>query len=215
MFGHKDPEDTAQGDLIARARRAAWRARVLGALAATLAVLLIGGGAFVSAQWSAAVSDTCDTWAPVDISIEDLITLKRRKNAWQASMEDDAALVMSDREVNFILRGTTPYELLATFEGDHIRARLTVPLDGGGCLNVTFAGKAHVARRVVTFVPEQLLVGEVDLTPVLGGRSIDLTADQAEGWVDPGVLDALRNAEKVEVKDSAVHIELYDRRKVW
>ena len=215
MFGQKDPEDTAQRDLVARARRATLRARVLGVLAATLVLLLIGGGAFVSAQWSAAVSDTCDTWEPVDIAMENLIALKRRKNAWQASMVDDARLEMSDREVNFILRGTTDYELLATFEGDRIQARITDPLARGGCLNVRFGGRAWVDNRVVYVVPDQITVGEVDLTPLLGGRRLALTPDQAEGWVDPAVLDAVRNAEKIFVEDSTVNVQLYDRRKVW
>jgi hypothetical protein len=213
VLGHTDPQET-KDDLASRARRAAWRGRLLGVLALAHVGVGVGGAAYVSAQWSAAVSDTCETWDPVDISIDELIALKRRKNAWQASMDDHAALPMSDREVNFILHKSMSFELLAEFSGDTIHARVAAPLTNG-CLNVQFDGRAWVDDRVAYFAPDRLIVGELDLSGVFAGRQIAITTDLVDGQVDAGVLNALDNAEKIVVKDSTVHIQLYDRRKVW
>lgn len=194
--------------------RAPWLGRLLGVVAAACVAGLIGGGQWVNTQWTLAQSDTCDVWEPVDITIEELIALKRRKNAWQAAMDDTAWFDMSDTEVNFLLRGMTDYEILASFQGDVVEAHITAP-NPQGCYNVRYRGVAAVHDGVVIVVPETLIVGRLDLTAWVAGRRFSADGPQLTGWVDERVLSALHNAQDVEVVDSRLRMRLFDRRLIW
>lgn len=201
-------------DLAARARRAAWRARLIGLLVVSAVSALIAGGLGANALWRRALSESCAPFARAEITIEDLIALKHRKNAYQASMQDDAYLQMSATEVNVMVQGTIDYDVLFAFEGDTVDAHVTVPT-ARGCYNVHYVGTIDVRDGVATFVPRSLAVGEVDVSGVVGGQTFNLDAALVRGWVDDRVVRALENSAHVEFTESVVRIQLTDRWRMW
>jgi hypothetical protein len=199
-----------------RALVAAWGPRLLGVLAMLVVVVLVGVAVTYNGARQRALSTSCETWEPVDLPIERFIDLKQRKQAYQARADEpDECLWVAADEATALLRDQLQQAVYLTIDGDVVTAILTIPTDGG-CWNVHFRGRLSVDERVATAVPEQLTVGDLDLTGALAGRAVSVVPTSwLTGYLDPKAAKALDNTERVTIRDGRICLRLYDPWQLW
>jgi hypothetical protein len=210
--------DRAREQLLVRAMIAVWRSRIAWVSAAVLLAVAIGGALYVNSLWARTLSDSCETWPPADMSMDEMIAVKERKSEYVAAWSNDpeATLSLSPREVDTLLRGETPFTFDVIADGDVVTGRAAVPVKNG-CYNLHFIGHAEVRDGAVYLSKvQQFRVGDADLTrfvTLIG--TVRLSAKFIDGYVDPRVTHALANTEKLMVQDGSFHLRLHDNDGLW
>ena len=202
MADHRDPSRQAY---VRLALLAVWRSR----LARLAAVAFVASGVALALAatlvYSRVVSETCQDVEIVDISIEDLIALKRRKEAYQIDPFNNE-LGLTGEEVSFLMRGNFEGGARVWFTDGLTEVRATVPREGG-CYNLYFSGDLRVDAGTVNIQPEEMSVGDLDLTPWLAGRVYSL---RPEDFEDPLLIEQLHNTTRIEVRGDQLFIEVHD-----
>jgi hypothetical protein len=216
MSGADAPRAPSRQRLVNEALRAVWRSRVAWVLAAMAVAVAIGGALYVNSLWAKALSPSCAELPPSDLTIEQLISLKARKMDYLRAWSEDrgAAMEMSPDEINTLVRGEIAFGLHVVAEGEQVQARLTIPADPG-CYNVEFRGKVAIEDRQARLWPERLVVGETDLTFVVGGRELALAPANLEGRLDPRLAGMLANTARLTVEDGRFRFRLFDNDAMW
>ena len=169
--------------------------------------LVIGTAYFVSQ----ATSLECEDLEQEDLSIDDIVSLKDRTQAYQREPSSEAWLELSGSEASFLLRDEAEYGLWLRPEGDRLGARVTAPLRGI-CYNIEYEGSLDVEEGTAVLVPERLVVGSLDITPLMGGREYRF---EARDVPDPVLARHLQNTERLEVRDGLLRLRFMDRWSIW
>lgn len=187
-------------------RRALWGALAVGSLAVGIA----GGAAFWA--WGKALSTDCKGIAKADLTMTQLIALKRRLSDYQQHASEAAANIqMSGDEMSFYVSQQLDIRARLAFEGDRLVAKVIVPARNTTCYPVDFTGQVTVSEGVATVTPTSLKVGSLDLSPVAAGLAFEITADQLEGKA--ALL--LANTEDLKVAGDKAYVRLDDPKRVW
>lgn len=175
------------------------------ALATVTVSLVFGVGSYV--LWNRAISEHCASLPDPELSLEEMVALKWRHEAWQRDPQPDASLGLAVRELSFLLQGRFDFDLALEDDSGLAHIRLAIPREDGQCWNVDYLGRIGVKEGVATLRPERVRVGEVDVTP-LAGRQLVYRADDIE---DPEAAAMLRNARRIDWKDGQISVSLHDR----
>ncbi|HHO53766.1 MAG TPA: hypothetical protein ENK18_23560 [Deltaproteobacteria bacterium] len=154
--------------------------------AASLLCLVLGGSLGVSWLWSRALSRECAALEREELSLEEMGAIKRRINAYRRDL--DGALELSGREASFLAREHLRVPGWLGVEADVIHLELRIP-DGRACYNVSFRGRLGVLDGVARLEPDHLVIGRLDLTRLLRGRSIELRGPQVGSISVASLLD--------------------------
>jgi hypothetical protein len=197
-----------------RAFVAAWTQRLLLGGGALLVTALILGALAINRTWSRAFYSQCEPLADAPLEIPQIVDLKQRERAYQASTDDDAMLAVTAYETTALMRGETDASFELEIRGEKAIVHAIMPVEGG-CYDVRYEGTAAIEDRTVIVTPDSLVVGEADLTWWVAGRTFRFDRDDLDGYIEPKALDALDNAERVELRDGQVWLRLYDPWKLW
>lgn len=184
--------------------------------------IAVGAGVGIAVGWQVAMQQSlmsrqCETLDEVDLTVDELVALKRRWKAYIRSEEPDASLVLTTREATFLLRAESDLGLDLTGKAERLEARVTVPADGG-CYNVRFTGGVVVDDGLAVLDVDELVIGGTDLSDLaglggaLGGSRQAISPDDL---VDPHLSEMLANVEHLEVEGGDLHIRFVDPKKVW
>ena len=184
---------------------AVWRSRLARLAAVVVVASAVAVAMAVSLMYSRARSTTCQPVEVVDISIDQLIALKRRKEAYQVDPFNNELALTGD-EISFLLRGSVDFEIRLWFEEGKVRALAAVPREGG-CYNIEFFGRVEVDDGTVIIAPQDVTVGDMDFAPWVAGRVYSLLPEDFE---DPLVVEQLHNTMRVEVRGSQLYIQVDD-----
>lgn len=138
-------------------------------------VVLVAAAAWL---WSLALSDECEELQRADLSIDELVAIKRRVDDYRR--DPTAPLHLSGREASFLLREQWRYPVFVSLGDDRVRVQATVP-DDRGCYNVHFEGRVSVQQGVAAVRASSLVVGRLDLTPWIDGRSFEVRPADLSG----------------------------------
>ena len=198
--------------LLRRARLATWRNRLGLVAVAGLLVGAIGVAVYARGLLQQMRSPTCEAWAPVDLSIDELIQLKRRKEAYQNSADPTAALSVDGPQATALLRETVAFDVRLLVVDDLVDATLVARWDEDDCYNVHYVGHLEVRDGVAFATPENLFIGEIDWSGWVHGWRFEIGPDRVR---DPAVAKALTNTEKLKVDGGQITFRLYDPWALW
>lgn len=191
--------------LIVRAFLIVWQNRLARAAAVLLLVLLIVLPLGASSLFSRLGAPSCQEIEHVDLPIEEVIEMKERKEAYQLDPQE-SFLALSGDELSFLIRDMYDFSARIWFYEGKLRMDAAVPR-GRICYNITFLGEIEVQERRLIVMPEQLVVGEVDLTALgLAGPFEFGSADVEDGQL----AEALDNTRAAQVVGERLRVELYD-----
>ncbi|TVQ91311.1 MAG: hypothetical protein EA397_09620 [Deltaproteobacteria bacterium] len=197
-------------------RRSTWLALVL--------IALIGGvGMGVGLGWRAAVQRTllsarCEPIERVELSIDDIVALKRRwKRFLRASAQELAHFDVSPAELAFLLSGESSADIALQATGDRLVARAAVPM-ASGCYNIYFQGGFRIDEGVAILEVERLVIGDTDISDLgaLGGAlggSRQVVAP--EDLQDEDLAGRLRNIQRLRIEEGRVRVRFVDTEAVW
>ena len=157
------------------------------------------------------MSEECVALPEVELTIEDMIAIKKRREVYRKSRDLNASLRLTGREVTFLLADTKRIAIWMRVDGDQVHLRFSQPVEGG-CYNVDFTGVISVKDGVAVAVPERLQMGERDLSSLLGGRTFTFEASDIR---DPFVAENLANIRTLEVSDGSLELRFIDKWKPW
>jgi hypothetical protein len=162
---------------------------------------LAGGGLYL---WSLALSDECEELQRADLSIDELVAIKRRVDAYRR--DPSSTLHLTGREASFLLREQWRYPVFVSLEGEQMRVQATIP-DDRGCYNVHFQGHVSVDDGVAAVRATHLDVGELDLTGWIAERSFEVQPADLSGPHASFLLDQMT---LLEVADGQVAVQVED-----
>jgi hypothetical protein len=171
----------------------------------------IASALYATWLWDRALSDGCDAWEVTDLSMGELIALKQRKDAYQHDPSPDAALELSGQEISFLMRDVLDYGVFVRFLDGDVDALVAIP-GRNGCYNVRFVGTVEVDEGVAVVVPRVLVVGEADLSGLVGGLRLVV---RPEDLADPGVAESLQNTERLDIEGDRLRLRLSDPWQIW
>ncbi len=134
---------------------------------ATLVTLSVGA----AYAWSLAVSGSCGDLERADLSIDELVAVKRRVDAYRR--DPSTALHLSGREASFVLREQWRYPVFVALHGDELELNAQVE-SASGCYDIGFRGQVTVDAGVAQIVPSALRVGDLDLSRWAAGHGFQL-----------------------------------------
>lgn len=197
---------------LRRARFVTWRNRIaLGVVGAVL-VGAIAAAVYVNGLLQQMRSPTCEAWAPVDLSIEELIALKRRKEAYQNSVDPGAMLSVDGTQATALLMESLDFDVRLIVVDDLVDATLVAERAEDECYNVHYVGRLEVRDGIAYATPERLFVGEVDWSPWVRGWRFTIPPDRVG---DAAVAKALANTERLDVRGGEIAFRLYDPWALW
>jgi hypothetical protein len=189
--------------LQARARWQALRSR-MGVVAASAAVALgLGAPLALTAGYGALVSDACQEIEVVDLTIPQIVDVKRRKERWQLD-DGPGPLPLSADEVSFFGRGAFPGAARVWFADGTTRLQGSFPRDER-CINLDFTGTFDLTREGLTLQPTRVVIGDITVDPwPTGPIVLDPPTLMRLGAPDPA------NVEHAWVEGGRLMLELYD-----
>lgn len=135
----------------------------------------IGGVGAWAWAWSRALSPMCAVVPTSELTIDDLIAFKQRVELYK--QDPTKRLHLSDAELSMVLRAKTDAPIHIELIGEDLEVAFALPASRGGCYNVDFHGRARVDGSKMAVTPTRLVVGELDLTPVVRGTVMNLSPD--------------------------------------
>lgn len=134
-------------------------------------LVCVGASAWLAA-WALHLARpaACQPMPMSDLSLDEMISVKRRIQAHER--DPSATMALTGAEASFLLRDNLNYPVQIAVHEDTVSARLALPDETGRCYNVAFEGHVDVRDGVAHVVPASLVVGDLDLTPMLAGTSM-------------------------------------------
>jgi len=169
---------------------------VLGTLAGLLA-LLVG-------LRSLAISDECATLPREELSVDEMVALRLRIDAY--TTDPSEPLAFSARETSFVVREVLGMPAWVDTTGSDINAEFRVP-SGARCYDVSFTGTFDVKDGVAHLVPSKLVVGRLDVSAFAAGRRIALEPSHVES---DRARDLLGHVVALWVTDGRVNLRVDD-----
>lgn len=169
-----------------------------------LLLALLAGGIATSWLWSRALSRECATLEREDLSLEEMVAIKRRVDAYRRDLE--GSLELSGREASFLVREYLRVPGWLAVEADALHLELRIP-DGQECYNVSFEGRVGVLDGVAAVEPERLVIGQLDLTRLLRGRSIELRGRQLGSASVAALLD---HTTSLQIHEDTIELRVDD-----
>lgn len=184
--------------------------------------LVIGVVIGVGLGWRAAmsqslVSRSCESLPDVDLTVPEIVALKKRWQAYVRSSDPDATVAVTPREATFLLRAESDLGVFLSAAGERLDARITVPANPG-CYNVHFAGGVQVNEGLAVLDVDALRIGATDLSGLTGLSGVLAGSKQAVGpddIADPRLGELLRNVDRLAVRDGELHVRFADPAQVW
>jgi len=195
------------------AAAASWLARswVVRGVAIGLAVAFVGLALYGNALYRRALADECVPLPPIDLTMDELIAVRKRVQAYQVDPAPEAALVLGAAEIGAVYGDGESLTFRILMLGDRARIDLTLPTEGG-CWNVVYAGQVSVDKGLMTLIPDELKVGDTDLGPFVRHRRLTLRSEQVP---DDTLSKLLGNTSTMWVEDGFLHVRLSNRWDVW
>ena len=174
-------------------------------------LLVVAGVFYVRSVYNSALSAECSNRPVVDLGMDEVISLRKRRRAYSRSRDASDVFEVSGREASFILAGELDMGVWVEVREDRLVAHLTVP-DPQGCYNIEYVGGIDVAEGSLRLVPDSLVVGEADFTSWF--RLLDSV------WgIDPVAHTAFEervaNIERLEVVNGRIRLQYRDRKVAW
>lgn len=179
--------------------------RLMAAVACTGALLVAISVGWVYAQVRPV---HCEPFAVSDLSIEEMIAIKRRVEQYER--DPSAPLTLNGREASFLLADNMRYPVRVALDGTEVEAELAVPQRGTErCYNIDFRGKVTIDEGVARVVPSRLTIGELDLSGWLAGTQLVVEDTDLSGEHARRLLSRTRH---LEVIDSHLLVQIDDMR---
>jgi len=153
--------------------------------------------------WSLALSEECDRLERVDLSLEQMVDLKKKVDASRRAGSNE--VVLSGPETSFVLREFVHLPVFVQVEGGQVGVKAAVPRDDQ-CYNIDFRGELAIEGALATVRPSHLMVGELDLSWWLG-EEVQVTPTD---WVDAETVEMLAHLQRVQIDGDTVRIQLDD-----
>lgn len=187
-----------------------------------LVALVVGVGLGVGLGWRAAVSRTllsarCDVFERVDLSIDDIVDLKKRWKAFLRESDSNPRFDLSPSEIAFLLSGESEIDIALVVEHDELVARIAVPMPRG-CYNIRFRGQLRIDDGLAVVEPKQLVIGGTDISELgalggaLGGSRQVIGPDDLQ---DEDLAARLRNIQSLRIEGGQVRVSFVDPHAVW
>ncbi len=156
-------------------------------------------------------SEHCQEFETVALSTDQLISMKRRFEAYRARHAKGAHLELGADEVSLLFQHAFEIEAEFQFEQGKVRARAALPSEEG-CYNLTYSGDFSVKDGVAYVRPAALTLGELDLGPYVKEREI---AFGPERMPKEKLSYHLRNLQMLEIKGDRVQLRMWDPNVTW
>jgi hypothetical protein len=136
----------------------------------------------------------------------ELIALRRKTTAY--IFNDETPLLLSDREMSWVLSEHYRIPISVVADGVMVTARKPYPLEGGGCGDVEFVGRVQVAHGVLRVWPKRVRFGGYPL-PVFPDAM--LVVDPGDFGADgPSAGRLIGAIESLEVRQGTFRLLLSD-----
>jgi len=165
----------------------------------TLAMLTLAS----SYVWSLALSDACQELERVDLSIEEMVALKKKVD--DAVREGSNVVILTGPETSFVLREFLRLPVFIEVGEGQVGLQAAWPRDEQ-CYNVAFRGELAIVDGVAFLHPQTLMVGELDLSWWLG----DTIEVSPMALTDDDTVALLDHLQRVEVDGEHVRVEVDD-----
>ena len=169
---------------------------VLGTLASLLAMLV--------GLRSLAISDECATLPREELTVDEMVALRLRVDAYTADPSEP--LAFSARETSFVVREVLGVPAWVDASGSDVTAEFRIP-SGPRCYDVSFTGTFDVKDGVAHLVPSRLVVGRLNVSPLAAGRQIALEPSHVES---DRARDLLGHVVALWVADGRVNLRVDD-----
>lgn len=179
-------------------------------LAAMVVIALIGTGMYVNAIWGKAQVAACPPYGRTDITMGELIAVKKRMDAYQRDGDPAATLWMSATELGFLLQDYSTFAVHLDVHGEVVSAVLFREIPEG-CSLVRFEGTLEVDDGILFLKPSYFQIGEADLS-LFTRFGLRVRARQLR---DPTMGRILANMERMRVHEGNFELSFYDRWVLW
>ncbi len=179
---------------------------------------LVAAGSIMSAIYGTwiyrlALSPECAEVQKVDLSMDEIIALKRRRERYQRNPLPDAHLELTGSELSFLLRNKAyAFKIYLELFDNEVTVRGSLPREQGGCYNLAFHGRMTVVQGVARMHPNSLVIGEADLTSwanwYTGDEGILLFS---KDMPDPRSADLLANITSMRIEAGMAIVQVRDR----
>lgn len=157
-----------------------------------------------------AAADSCDDWPIVDLTMREVIDIKQRGKQYKRDPDPEASMSMFAEEVTFLLRDLLDFQVWLHLDRESFLLHMTWPR-ADVCYNIDATGTVSALDGVAEVHIDELTVGDLVLTPVLGDRTYVVTPERLEDWGQPAIGRKLRQTTKLWIESSQVHFRLADR----
>ena len=180
------------------------RSRFLRGVAVGVGITLLA--AVVGVGWvrSRALSSECADLRREDLSIDEMIAIKRRVDDYRR--DPSRPLELSGREASFLVREHLRMQAWLGVSGDQIELDLRIPTRER-CYDVAFLGTLEVVDGVAHLVPTSFVVGRLDLSWWAGGSAYEIGSGQVS---EPGAARLLAHVTSLKVAQGRIAIEVDD-----
>lgn len=186
---------------ISVAVRATWSRIPLGVVACVVGLASIWGSWAVEAVGPSPCMELQQAEFP---TIEELIGTKDKVLAYVR--EPVGELSLSGKEASFVLADNLQYPVWIETRNDELFVQMALP-DDERCYNIEFLGRVSVEGGLAHVVPSAVRAGQLDLSPFVRGRALDVTPSDITG---PKARQLLTQTRKLRVEDDAVLVTLDD-----
>ena len=207
------PEALA-ADFKWRARRNRGIRRAAFVVSVGVVFFLIGGSLWANWIWTRAFSETCDRVPFVDLSIKDIVQIRRRSESYRKSTNTNDYFELSDKEISFLMKDMFSFDVWVAFDGQKLHSKVAYPVEGG-CYNLDFRGTVQVVDTVAEVSVTHLDVGQYNVDSWVGGRSFQFRPEDLQGWLEPAIIRGMKNTESLMVRSSKAQLQLRDRNGLW
>ncbi|MEQ1569754.1 MAG: hypothetical protein ABMA64_29230 [Myxococcota bacterium] len=183
-------------------RRVSARWMAAACVAAALALLTGGAGwAYVAAS-----AVECEALPREDLSLSEMVQLRRRLDAYRDHPESPLAL--SGREASFLMREQFDLPAWLAIRGGEVALEARIG-ETGRCWNVGFRGELEVRGGRPLVSPDELRVGKLQLGWWLRGRQFELPGLEPSEEGAP-LATLLAHLVQMDVVDGEVYLRLDD-----
>ena len=180
------------------------RSRFLRGVVVGVGLTLLGVGLGLGWLWSRAVAPECAELRREDLSIDEMVAIKRRVDDYRR--DPSTPLELSGREASFLVREHLRLQAWLGVQGDEVAVDLRIP-ERQRCYNVSFHGQVEVVDGVAHVVPSSLVVGRLDLTWWAGGSSYEIRSGQVG---EEAAADLLEHVTSMRVVQGRIALEVDD-----
>lgn len=169
------------------------------------AVPLLGLGLVLGWLFQQVHTGDCTVSRHPELSIDELIAVKRRFMDYRKQPEQGMELTGS--ELAMLLEDQTGSPVFLEIEGEAFRAEAALGRDADKCWPLKVSGRFRIADSKVFVVPDSLKLGAVDLTSMVRGTPVELLPEHMPNARSANLLQKTRAA---AVVDGHLTVQLRD-----